>query len=160
AAFGGAEGRHAADPVPAGRSTAERARISGNTTAASTGSAVARDERAAAAVADRHVDNTAFGRDRTGDAITGAWERQARDGAIANPRSKGGATIIAASGDDAGASVVRTRRQCQARNACFAGCDHALSRGRAGNVNTGGWRTCQTQNAATANARRQAVGTD
>src|SRR5262249_57277387 len=73
ATFGGAEGRNACDPGPAGRRAAER-RINGDAARASSGPAVARNERAAPAVADRHAGNTdhAFGRDHAGDLDTGA----------------------------------------------------------------------------------------
>src|SRR5262249_60804244 len=97
-------------------------RINGDTARASTGPAVARNERAAAAVADRHVADTdnAFGRDHAGHVDTDAWERQAWNRASARTRTKTGDTIIAVSCDNAGDSVARTRRQCQARNAAFA----------------------------------------
>src|SRR5262249_20929838 len=137
AAFGRAEGCNASDPVPAGRRAAERARINGDADRASTGPAVARNERAAPAVAERHAGNTdhAFGRDHAGHVDTGAWKRQAwkrqaGNGAIARARSKTGDTIIAVSGDNAGDAVARTRRQRQARNVprADAGCnaDHPL----------------------------------
>src|SRR5262249_46827558 len=80
-------------------------------------------------------------------------------------RSKSGDTIIAVSGDNAGDSVARTRRQCQARNASFAdacrNAGDALGRDRAGNVdfNAAVRRTCQAQNVAIANAGCQAVAT-
>src|SRR5262249_50797550 len=121
---------------------------------------------AAAAVADRHVADTdnAFGRDHAGHVDTDAWERQAWNRASARTRSKTGDTIIAVSGDNAGDSVARTRRQCQARNAAFAdacrNADDALGRDRAGNVNAAVRRTCQAQNVAIANAGCQAVAID
>src|SRR5262249_54907891 len=104
AAFGGAEGCNACAPGPAGRRAAERARINGDAARAASGPAFARNERAAPAVADRHAGNTdhAFGRDRAGHVDTGAWKRQARNGAIARARSKTGDIIIAVSGDNAG----------------------------------------------------------
>jgi len=152
AAFGRAEGRHATAPDPTGGSAAERARIGGNSTAASTGPAAARDERATSAVGDRNVGDTdnAFSRDHAGHATREAWERQARNGAIARARSKTGDTIIAVSRGSAG----DTRRQCHARNVRFAhaSCNDAVGGGHARDVNAGGRRTCQTQTAAVANA--------
>src|SRR5262249_24413039 len=115
AAFGRTEGCHASDPGPAGRRAAERQRINGDTARAASGPAVAGNEREDSAVADRHVDSAdntdnAFGRDHAGDVDPGAWDRQARNGAIASARSKTGDAVIAVSGDDAGESVVRTCR--------------------------------------------------
>jgi len=169
AAFGRTEGRHATAPEPAGRSAAERARVGCNSTAAATGPAAARDERAAAAAGNWHVSDwhvgdadNAFGRDHAGHAIGGAWKRQARDDAVARARSQTGDTDNAVSRDHAGNSAARTRRQCQARNVGLADAsgNDALGRGHAGDVNTGGRRTCQAQDAAVANAGRQAVDHD
>src|SRR5262249_18405165 len=165
AALGRAEGCYACDPGPAGRRAAERRRrINGDTARASTGAAAARDERAASAVADRHVGDTdnadnAFGRGHAGHVDPGAGERQARNDASATARSKTGDTTTAVSRDNAGDAVARAR--CQARNAAFAdacrNADDALGRDRAGDVNAAVRRTCQAQNAAIANAGCQAV---
>src|SRR5262249_26735094 len=164
---GRGKGCRAADPGPTGSRAAERAGINGDPARAATGPAVAGNERAAAAGADRHVDDTgntdnAFGRGHAGDIDTHAWQRQARDGAISRACSKSGDTIIPVSGDNAGDAVARAR--CQARNAAFAdacrNADDALDRDRAGDVNAAVRRTCQAQTLAIANAGRQAVAID
>src|SRR5262249_60426385 len=97
-----------------GGGAADRARIGGNTPAAATGPAAARDERTAAAVGGRHVSDrhigdagNAFGRGHAGHAIGGAWKRQARDGAVARARSQTGDTDIAVSGDHAAGDSTR-----------------------------------------------------
>src|SRR5262249_30115696 len=157
AAFGRAEGRHATAAEPAGRGAAERARIGGNPTAAATGPAAARDERTAAAAGDRHIGDAdnAFGRDHAGHAIGGAWKRQARDGAIARARSQTDDTDIAVSGNHAAGDSTREQRQACNVARADAGGNDALGRGHAVDVNAGGRRACQTQNAAIANASRQ-----
>src|SRR5262249_44939830 len=161
AAFRRAEGRPATAAEPPGRSAADRAGIGGNTTAAATGPAAARDERAAAAVGDRHIGDAdnAFGRGHAGHAIGGAWKRQAPDAAAASARSQTGDPATPATADHAAEGSTRKYRQARTVARAHAGGNGALGRGHAVDVNTGGRRACQTQN-ADANASRQAVDHD
>src|SRR5262249_9191492 len=154
AALGCAEGCASA-PDPAGRSAAERALIGGYSTAAPTGPAAARDERATSAVGNRPVGNPddAVGRGTAGPATRDAWEHQANS-TVAGTRGKIGDTIIAVSRDNAGDTC--TRRQCQARNVPLAdaGCnaDDALGRNCADDVNAAVRRTRRTQASPIADA--------
>ena len=163
AVLGRAESRHASDPVPAERRhPADRVRVRSDTTAVSTGPAVAGDERAAPAVGERRSANVdhAFGRDHAGHAITGAGRQyQVRTAAI--DRCKTSDTIIAFSRDNVGDAVTRAGRQCQVWNAALTtdDCNNALSRDRAGSVNTGARRRRQPHAAALANTGCEAVAT-
>src|SRR5262249_46950705 len=144
AAVGRAKGRHPSDPIPAGRRrTAERARLSRDTTAASTGPAIARDERAAAAVGHRHSD-------KADNAFCGNRTEQPISGTIASAHEKAGGANVAVGRGTAGDTLIRAYRRCQTWNAAVAdaGCNNALSRGRAGDVNTVACRTHQAENAA------------
>jgi hypothetical protein len=154
-AVGRAEGRHASDPIPAGRRrAAERARLSGDTTAASTGPAIARDERATAAVGRHSIE--------ADNAFRGNRAEQPISGAIASTRGKGGGANVAVGRDTADDALIRACRRCQAWNTAVAdaGCNNALSRDRAGDVNTIASRTDQAQSAAITDAGRKAVDTN